>query len=71
MDGWTANKSADCDYSKNDSRQQFIHGLDNNGMIGQILRKVSTPDDIDDASSKLVLLWPKGYKPESTKGGTR
>ena len=37
--------------------EQFIHGLDENGMIIEILRKVSTLEGNNDAMSERVLLW--------------
>ena len=35
----------------------FIHGLDDEGMISEILRKVSALEDINDATSERVLIW--------------
>ena len=52
-------KQQKCDYKQYDRKltKKFIHGLENEGMISGILREVSPLDDINDASSKLVLLW--------------
>ena len=51
-------KAADCDYSDYDRglTEQFIDGLDNEGMISEILREVSAQEDIDDTTSKWVQL---------------
>ena len=50
-------KVADCDYNEYDRRltEQFIQGLDNEGMISEILREVSTLKDIDNAISEWIL----------------
>ena len=51
-------KEAYCDYNEYDRRltEQFIHGLDNKGMISEMLRKVSVLEDIDDTTSEWILL---------------
>ena len=50
---------AKCDYDEYDRRitEQFIHVLDDEGMVSQILREVSVLEDINDATSEWVLLW--------------
>ena len=52
-------KAADCEYNKYDRRltEQFIHGLDDEGMISEILREVSALENINDTTSKWVPLW--------------
>ena len=54
-------KAADCDCGKYDRRlmEQFIHELDNEGMISEIVRKVSALEDMDETTSEGVLLWAK------------
>ena len=49
-------------YNKYDRRptEQFIHGLDDEGMISEILREVSMVEDSNNTTSEWVLLWPKG-----------
>ena len=37
--------------------EQFISGLNDNGMINEILKIVDTLEDIEDATSKFVFLW--------------
>ena len=68
---WT--KAAECDYKEYDRKltEQFIHRLEKEGIINDILREVSTLEDIDDATSKWVLLWPKNKNTEHSKGGIR
>ena len=52
-------KATDCNYKEYVRllTDQFIHGLDNEVMISEILRKVSPLEDIDDIMSKRELLW--------------
>ena len=37
--------------------EQFINGLNDNGMVGEILKKVATLEEIEDASSEHILVW--------------
>ena len=39
--------------------KQFIYGLGDEGVISEILRVVSALEDINDATSEWVLLWPQ------------
>ena len=60
--GWTDCKQRQqTDYNEYDRRLNyaFIHGLDDEGMISEILRKVSVLEDIDDATSEWVLSLAK------------
>ena len=61
--------AANCDYCKCDRRltKQFIQGLDNEGMISEILREVSALENIDDATSEWVLLWAKSVEAREHK----
>ena len=61
-------KAADCDYNKYDRilTEQFIHGLDNEGIIIEILREVSLLEDIDEATSEWVLLWTQRVEAQGT-----
>ena len=47
------------DYSKDDRRltEKSIQGLDDKGMLSEILREVIVLEDIDDTTSEWVLLW--------------
>ena len=47
-------KAAPCDFNECDKRltEQFIHGLDDEGMISEILRELSALVDINDATSE-------------------
>ena len=47
-------KTPECEYKEYDSliTEQFICGLDNEGMIDEILRKVPKLEDIEDAMSE-------------------
>ena len=51
--------AAHCDYNKYDSRptEQFIHRLDDEGKISEILKEVSTLEGINVPTSEWVLLW--------------
>ena len=51
-------KAVDNDYIECDRRltEQFIHRLDDKGMISEILREVSMLEDIDDTTSEWILL---------------
>ena len=40
--------------------EQFINGLNENGMINEIPEEVAILEDIDDATSEHVLLWDIG-----------
>ena len=42
-------RAAECEYSVYDTRltEQFIHGLDNEGKISEILREISALENID------------------------
>ena len=52
--------------------EQFLNGPDNEGMINEILRKVSTWEGIDDATGKRVLLWaPGSWSTEGIDGSTK
>ena len=48
-----------CDYKVYDGRltEHFIFGLDDEGMISEILREVSAVEDINDAKSECILPW--------------
>ena len=50
-------KAADCEYHEYDRRltKQFIYELDNEGMIGEILRKITTLEDTDYATSEWIV----------------
>ena len=52
-------KAPECDFKEYNRLQgeQFIYGLDSDGMISKILGEVSTLEDIDDGMSERVLLW--------------
>ena len=41
--------------------KQFLHGLDDEDMISEILSEVLTLEDIDNAVSERVLLWAKQW----------
>ena len=47
------NRAADCEYLEYDQRltEKFIHGLDNEVMIGEILRDLTVLKDINEANS--------------------
>ena len=51
--------TAHCDYNKYYSRltDQFIHGLDDEGMTSEILRELSALEDINDTTNEWVILW--------------
>ena len=57
-------KVSDCDCNECDRRltEQFIPGLDDDGMINEIQREVSTLEDIDDATSEWYNYGPKGLR---------
>ena len=52
-------KAPDCGNDEYDRRltQQFIHWLDDEGMKSDILREVLALENINDTTSKWVLLW--------------
>ena len=52
-------KVAECENKEHNSllTEQFINGLDDEGMINEIQREVSTLEDIEDATSETVVLW--------------
>ena len=54
---WT--KAADCESKEYDRLQteQFIGGLNDEGMIDEILMEAATLDNIKDATSECVLIW--------------
>ena len=45
-------RAADCQCDECDRRHsvQFIHGLDNEGMIGEMLWEITALENIDDAA---------------------
>ena len=54
---WTM--TAECEQKECDRllTEQSINGLDYEGMISEILMKVSTLEVIEDAASESVLIW--------------
>ena len=58
MDGQIVNKGWQTEYHKYDRQltEQFFHGLHNKVIIGEILRKLTELEDIDDATSKEVII---------------
>ena len=54
MDEQIVKRTADCEYNRYDRRltEQFIHGLDNEFVINEILREVSQLEIIDDVTSE-------------------
>ena len=52
-------KAADYDYNKHNSKltEQFIHGLDDEGIISEILREIAAVENVGDATSEQILLW--------------
>ena len=59
MNRQTAAKAADYHCKEYDRKltEQFIHGLEDEGMISEILREVSVLDHINYATYEWVLLW--------------
>ena len=51
--------AAEYDYKEyeRDQTEEFSSGLDDEGMINEILREVSLLEDINDAISERILLW--------------
>ena len=56
--GTLQTKTTNCDYNKYDRQitEQFIHGLDDEGMINKILREVLALADTTDVTSEWLLL---------------
>ena len=52
-------KAAECEYKEYDRllTEQFIKGLDDEGITSEILNEVSTLENIEYATSERVLLW--------------
>ena len=54
--GWadSRKKAVECEYEEYDRKltELFIHRLDDSGMTSEILREVSTSEDINDAIDK-------------------
>ena len=68
--GRSPTKVEECGYSEYDRRltEQFIYGLDDEGIIGEILREVTVLEDYDDVTNEWVLfMGPKGRSPDITK----
>ena len=64
--GWVdCQKAVDCEDNNYNSglTEQFIHRLYYEGIISEILREVSAPEDIDDTTSEWVLLSTQGVEP--------
>ena len=51
-------KAAECDYKEYDKElmKKFIHGLDSEGMITEILREVSVLEDINNVKGTAMAL---------------
>ena len=52
-------EAADCEYHEYNQRltEQFTYGLDDEVMIGEILRELTTLKDINEATSDQLLIW--------------
>ena len=62
--GWLLAKAAACAYNEYDRRltEQFIHWLDDEDMISEIIGKISALEYINDATSEWCHYGPKGYR---------
>ena len=51
-------RAAECQYKEYNRlvTEQFINGLNDNGMLNKILKEVATQEDIDDTTSECILL---------------
>ena len=52
-------EATECKYKEYDAllTEQSINGLNDNGMVDEILKEVAMLEDIEHAASKHVLLW--------------
>ena len=57
-------KASDCEYHDYDQRlkEQNIHGLDNEDMIGEILRELTALEDINEITCNQILVWVQKVK---------
>ena len=60
-------KTADCEYHEYDRRltEQFITGLDNEVMIGEIIWELTALKDISEAISYQILMWVERVEAQS------
>ena len=49
-------KAVDCEYDQR-LTEQFIHGLDDKVMTGEIMRELTVLKDINEATSSQILIW--------------
>ena len=72
MDGRLWTKAAECEYKQYDRllTEQFIGGLNDEGMIDEILREVVTLGNIEDVTSEHVLILAHRVKAERAQNST-
>ena len=59
---------AECQYRKYDKLlfEQFTSGLNDDGMVNEILKEVAMLEDVEDGTSSWVLLW--AYRVKGQRG---
>ena len=64
MDGQVVGKGNRIDYKEYDRElmEQFMHGLEDEGMISEILRELPVLEDINDVTSERYCYGPKEWK---------
>ena len=70
MDGQTSNKVAKFDYREFDRlfTEEFIGGVNDEGMTEDILRELATLEDIEEATTEHVLTWACRVEVQRTQG---
>ena len=57
-------EAIECNYKETDRqlKEQFIHGLNDNDMLVEIIRELTKTEEGSDVASKQVLVWAKKWK---------
>ena len=62
--------AAECGYKEIDRqlKEQFIHGLNNKGMLGKIIKELTIKSNDEQTTSEGVLAWAKGVEAQRVQG---
>ena len=62
-------KASECEYHEYNQRlkEQFIHGIDDEVMIGEILRGLIALTDINESTSDQILIWVQRVKGQTAQ----
>ena len=57
--------AVECNYKEIDRQlnEQFIHGLNDNDMLAEIIRELTTAEESTAVTSEQLLVWEKEWKP--------